>query len=64
MTRGTSKLHMFASEDELIAGMIEGNDTPFQAAISLYQVSMIYLAASLVGKKSLMTLFRKLGFPP
>ena len=42
---------MFESEDELIAGMIEGNDAAFRVAISQYQVSMMYLAASLVGQK-------------
>ncbi|MGV0034305.1 MAG: RNA polymerase sigma factor [Candidatus Azotimanducaceae bacterium WSBS_2022_MAG_OTU7] len=42
---------MFNSEDELIAGMIDGNDTAFRVAISQYQVSMMYLAASLVGQK-------------
>ena len=42
---------MFESEDELIAGMIEGSDTAFRVAISQYQVSMLYLATSLVGQK-------------
>ncbi|MCS5584432.1 MAG: RNA polymerase sigma factor [Pseudomonadales bacterium] len=42
---------MFGSEDELIAGMIEGNDTAFRVAISQYPVSMMYLATSLVGQK-------------
>ena len=42
---------MFEYEDELIAGIIEGSDTAFRVAISQYQVSMLYLATSLVGQK-------------
>jgi RNA polymerase sigma-70 factor (ECF subfamily) len=42
---------MFEYEDELIAGIIEESDTAFRVAISQYQVSMLYLATSLVGQK-------------
>lgn len=42
---------MFETEDELIAGMINGNDTAYRAAISIYQGPMLYLARSLVGDK-------------
>jgi RNA polymerase sigma-70 factor, ECF subfamily len=42
---------MFDTEDKLIAGMIEGKDTAFRVAISQYQLSMMYLATSLVGQK-------------
>ncbi|MEO2183149.1 MAG: hypothetical protein ABGY43_12695 [bacterium] len=31
--------------------MIKGNDTAFRVAISQYQVSILYLASSLVGQK-------------
>ena len=31
--------------------MIQGNGTAFRVAISQYQVSMMYLASSLVGQK-------------
>lgn len=42
---------MYESEDAIIEGMIQGKDDAFRAAIKQYQVSMKYLARSLVGDK-------------
>lgn len=42
---------MFETEDALIEGMIQGDNAAFRAAIKRYQVSMKYLATSLVGEK-------------
>ncbi len=42
---------MYETEDQIIAGMIQGEDAAFRAAIKQYQVSMKYLARNLVGEK-------------
>jgi len=54
---------MFESEDELITGMIDGSDTAFRIAISQYQVSMMYLATSLVGQKIADEVVQEAWFP-
>ena len=42
--------------------MIQGNDTAFRVAISQYQVSILYLASSLVGQKNADEVVQKAWF--